>query len=252
MAHGSMQIASDARRDLRQLLGTQVEVAIGDVECMELLLEIGDAGWQRGDVPVDVRDGVIRSQALDVEPFSWKRRGDRATQSIHVTLDGQIGALGELANDLGAMFDRREQRSSAQSRVLREKRDAQLILVDDVFSGGIADQVADEAPPGVIVIEKAPGVGVRIDRPPRRAVSRFVRTARHPHRLPALALLLRVWRTAMCVQKVVDGVVRGMLDRAVLEVAHLGFERIEFGEPLVVVGESMADRRPGRQRRPFL
>ena len=56
----------------------------------------------------------------------------------------------------------------------------------------------------------------------------------------------------MRAQKIVDGVMRGLLDRAVLEVVNFSLERIKAGKTIVVVREAVTDRRPRSERRSFL
>jgi hypothetical protein len=86
---------------------------------MELLLGEGNARWERCEMPVNVRDAVVRPEAEDVEPFRREGDRDRTTEPIDPALKGQVLVFGEVTDDLSPMRDRGEQGPAAQGRVLR-------------------------------------------------------------------------------------------------------------------------------------
>ena len=130
---------------------------------MELLLDERNARREWSEMPVDMSHAVIRSEAENVEPVGQEGSRDRAAKSIHAALKGQVFGLREVTDDVSAMFDRSDERSAAHCRVLRQEGDAEFVLVHDVLAGGIAHQIADEAPAVSAIVDEPLGVRRHVD-----------------------------------------------------------------------------------------
>jgi hypothetical protein len=117
-------------RQFAHLLALQCQPDRG-VNPRELLLMKWDSGRERHDVPVDMRVALLTAQTHDVKALRGNCAAYCLAKAAHNVLQCQVLARFKITCDRLAVLPWSHKRVPVQVRVLVQKRDRDLVLLDD-------------------------------------------------------------------------------------------------------------------------
>ena len=119
--------STDAPGEIRHVIIRQREDTAVPGEGGELLLLVGNAWWQRRNVPVDVPVTRLAAQAHDVEPLGGQLLPDRFSHPVDQALQGEILLELEVGGDLLAVRSGSDQGVPEQRVVRGEERNGLVV-----------------------------------------------------------------------------------------------------------------------------
>lgn len=140
-------VVTEASGEVGEFVVGDIEVASCQVEERRLLLFVGNPGWQRSQVPVDVAVGLLAAQGQDVEAFDGQQVGQGAACTVHDCLEGEVFVGGEVGDSVFAMLDRRDEKVAEHGRKTAGEDNSVVISVGDVvwIVRVVGKELADEA-----------------------------------------------------------------------------------------------------------
>jgi hypothetical protein len=109
----SHDVGDGARESSLVRLGN-IEVAVFVHECRVLLLLVGNAWWERSDVPMDVRTALVAPERQHVETLGGYCSRYGASEFVHSALELDVLVLSEVPDNVGAMVEGGEDRVAEQ------------------------------------------------------------------------------------------------------------------------------------------
>ena len=102
-----------------------------DHERAELLILVGNTGWQGSHVPVDMRVSSRATETQHIDPLGGNSPLQREGNLQDEALKAEVFVLGEVRSYCFAMPDRGDEGIAVQRVKVREEHDVLIIAVDD-------------------------------------------------------------------------------------------------------------------------
>jgi hypothetical protein len=139
--------STDESGELSLVVVREVEDAPLPGKRSPLLILERDAWGKRRNMPMNVAVPLLTTEADHVETLCGHRPANRLPNAVHDSLQRRILVLGEVARHLLTVLAWGDEDVPVESRILVQKGNGELVLVDDMAPAAIrtGDDAANEA-----------------------------------------------------------------------------------------------------------